>query len=733
MKSNELGNDKIIKKKNILKLVLPIIFILILLSFAACSKSGGKNTADDKDKYVDKEKSANPLGISSTLYERSETDQFLDEAGNVKYVASLLNQTKLGDDKGYVDINVLNYTDTRILIDYIYGNDKDFQDGTGLERHFKLFEKDTGKLVKELIIKVSEEYVDIKANCISVESTKNGLFSARTYDLELNEIGKFTVDETGAKITSDGKRMYYVNKHRLCVYDCQTGESKVYNSKNQFSVYTIIDVSTDESGHDYVKLSGMAADYNEYHFIYDIHNEEIAYVGQTDTNIEIHDGFGVSNQYSDDWAYVSWIVGVSDKKAFYYEITDETNEKIKGDDHVQFIVLNNGDLLFSYSNEKNIYIDVYDKDEGALKAATVIDATDIRREPINKISEQGTEYYTDKMWVRSKSYYMSDDVLLLTLGDFYGTEYYIQWKMVDKLDNNMITVSDYKNGTQMVDISGFDNELLLPGELSEEFKPLREFADRLEAEYDIEIHIGEECADICADYLIYPETDYSETESALNKLEIALNKYPKNFFSQLKYEGVEGIDIHFATELLGISEQTLDIAGGLKCIENKKLKLILDIDDEGVFDTTFHHELCHAIDDVISYKQVFNDEAIFSENEWNKLNPYDDMYSLTYVDWGKEEYWHYSYEYEMLELDFGEGIKNAYFVDTYAMTYPTEDRARLFENIMRDEGRYIDFKNSPNLLKKVNYFAICIRETFDTTGWENIPWEVYLEENVVDN
>ena len=135
--------DKLRNTKNVLKSMLSLIFIIILLSFAACSKSGGQNTTSDKDKYVDKEKSANPLGISSTLYEKNETDQFLDEAGNVKYLASLLIQNELGNNKGYVDINVRNYTDTRILIDYLYGNDKDFVDGTELERHFELYEKDT--------------------------------------------------------------------------------------------------------------------------------------------------------------------------------------------------------------------------------------------------------------------------------------------------------------------------------------------------------------------------------------------------------------------------------------------------------------------------------------------------------------------------------------------------------------------------------------------------------------
>lgn len=728
MKTKEVKN-----KKNLLKSLLPMILIMILLSFAACSKSDTQNTITDSNKNNDEAKRVNPLGISSTLYEKCEKDQFLDEAGNVKYLASLLNQNELGDSKGYVNITVCDYTEANILIDYIYGNDKDFAEGTGLERHFSLLEKDTGNIVKELIIKGNDEYAEVKSNCISVESTKNGVFSATTYDFNLNEIAKFTIDETSATVTSDGKRMYYVNKHRICMYDAMTGENKIFDSKNQFSTSTIIGVSTDELGHDYVKIAGTAADYNLYNFIYDTHNGEIDYVGCTDTVIEIYDGFGIGTQYSEDWSFTSWIIGVSDDKVFSYDITDDMKARDVMDNNVQLMVLDNGDLLFSYGDVDKVYVDVYDIYSGTIKGTTVIDIRDIRREPIKEVQGQEMEYYTDNMWVSSKSYYMADNVMLLTLGDFYGTEYYLQWQMEDTVDNNMITVSEYEVGALSVDISDFNNELLLPGELSDEFKTLREFADRLEKEYHIEINIGEECADICETYLIYPVVDYSQTEAALNKLEIALNKYPQNFFAQLKYEGVDGIDVHFATDILGTTDETLSIAGGLKCIEDGKLKLILDIDDEGVFDTTFHHELCHAIDDVISYRQMFVDEAIFSEDEWNKLNPYEDMYSLSYVDWGKEEYWQYSYDNEISEPDFDGGVKNAYFVDTYAMTYPTEDRARIFENIMREEGRYIDFENSPNLLRKVNYFARCIRATFDTTGWEDILWEVYLEENIVDN
>jgi hypothetical protein len=60
------------------------------------------------------------------------------------------------------------------------------------------------------------------------------------------------------------------------------------------------------------------------------------------------------------------------------------------------------------------------------------------------------------------------------------------------------------------------------------------------------------------------------------------------------------------------------------------------------------------------------------------------------------------------------------------LSYPTEDRARIFESVMCDYYD-IDFNKAPRIKAKLNYYADAIREAFDTTGWEEMPWEVYQE------
>ena len=68
----------------------------------------------------------------------------------------------------------------------------------------------------------------------------------------------------------------------------------------------------------------------------------------------------------------------------------------------------------------------------------------------------------------------------------------------------------------------------------------------------------------------------------------------------------------------------------------------------------------------------------------------------------------------------------AYFVDTYARTYPTEDRARTFEYAMA--GWDWVFTEQEPLREKLAYYAACIRDAFDTAGWPDVTtWEQPLQ------
>ena len=61
------------------------------------------------------------------------------------------------------------------------------------------------------------------------------------------------------------------------------------------------------------------------------------------------------------------------------------------------------------------------------------------------------------------------------------------------------------------------------------------------------------------------------------------------------------------------------------------------------------------------------------------------------------------------------------------MTYPTEDRATLFAAAM---AKVPLLEESPGMQAKLDYYARCIRDCFDTEGWPEVTaWEQPLKTN----
>ena len=76
--------------------------------------------------------------------------------------------------------------------------------------------------------------------------------------------------------------------------------------------------------------------------------------------------------------------------------------------------------------------------------------------------------------------------------------------------------------------------------------------------------------------------------------------------------------------------------------------------------------------------------------------------------------------------------ENTYFIDSYSQTYPTEDRARLFEYLMyNDTEEYSDYLALPHLQDKLKFFFEAIRKGFDSSTWpEKTVWEEKLDEKI---
>lgn len=238
---------------------------------------------------------------------------------------------------------------------------------------------------------------------------------------------------------------------------------------------------------------------------------------------------------------------------------------------------------------------------------------------------------------------------------------------------------------------------------------LYEYAQKLSEQYHVDILIADQCDTVFSAFqttLIYDET---QIWSALETLEYALASYPENFFQQLQYGDIEGLEIQFVGNLysLGGFDPTSTFAGFADTIDNKHL-IVVDITQ--TYPSTYYHEFSHIIDKRIAFVSLYNDNSLFSEEQWISLCP---------------ENFSYLYSYANLPTTYFDAGYEQYFIDPYSQINPTEDRARVLEMSM--QGLNLFFLQNPGLQQKLLYYSNCIRECFDTRGWEETTlWEETL-------
>lgn len=126
------------------------------------------------------------------------------------------------------------------------------------------------------------------------------------------------------------------------------------------------------------------------------------------------------------------------------------------------------------------------------------------------------------------------------------------------------------------------------------------------------------------------------------------------------------------------------------------------------WEQTLDHQLYHVME-----TQILNESIAL--DQWEKLNPVDFSYDYSYAANETRDVGDY------LDAD----IRS--FVDRYAMSFPKEDRARLFEYAMADGNEDL-FSASP-LQYKLRQLCQGIREAYGLRKHpEALPWEQYLNQ-----
>ena len=347
---------------------------------------------------------------------------------------------------------------------------------------------------------------------------------------------------------------------------------------------------------------------------------------------------------------------------------------------------NSGQILMAENTENaELYMAAYDVDGSFVSRC---ESTDLRN-----------SFYNDFAWYEEYGAYV------FTMTDSSGTEHLFFWDVTAETNGEDLAL------TAVSDVFEYPEGTAVAQEYYDRAKELSE-------KYDMEILIADQCDTEFSDHTADLLLDEAAITQALDTLDYALGRYPEGFFTQLKHSSYREIEIQIVGMLRKDSSEgdVSYISGGfVSTAYSDHLLMTLDsrevVSDDGInsiMEETIYHEFSHIIDKRLEYDSMFRADAVYSEEGWLALNPDDFEYNDTY--------------YGTLDSRYAD-----YFVDAYACSYPTEDRARTMEYAMY--GEVGTFAGKEGLTDKLEYYCESIRDSFDTAGWpDETPWEATLNQ-----
>ncbi len=235
----------------------------------------------------------------------------------------------------------------------------------------------------------------------------------------------------------------------------------------------------------------------------------------------------------------------------------------------------------------------------------------------------------------------------------------------------------------------------------------QETARALSEKHGVEILVWEDALSVTPwDFTLTEEYLVPVLENRLNQLDKQLDNFPEGFFQTLT-EDFSGLTISLVRQLKGNTDTgAIADAAGLQYWDGNHAYIALSTVDSG--EGNLYHELCHVLD-----TRIFSQSNAY--DQWESLNPNGFEYDYDYI--------------ANADRNAGEYLRDAErcFIDTYSMSFPKEDRARILEYAMTGgNGAYFQ---SQTMQSKLRHICIGIREAF---GLKKSPeaylWEQYLSE-----
>lgn len=642
----------------------------------------------------------NPLGIEG--YEYYPGGNAVTEAGDLKLFAHIPADAKL-NSAYLLSLELFECDEEGVLLQYSTSSELPSEDMDLVEdspREFKTvlasFASDGTLRTKEFGYEDAFRSLGNGAQWILYDEFGQQHFSWFSRDLEESNRHSFGDTTHSVYYTEDGEHCYFVKEEpvpTLCRYN-EAGEEELLTIP-KFRLSTLNGVITDADGNDFLLVNAMAGDLQTYSLVVNAQTMEVLYIAPGyGYYTEVDYSTYLESHFDPDLLLTTRWIASHDGHLAQFDFPDADSYAFDSRYPTPYI-LKDTRILFVQYFEDSIALSLFD-----IPTASLIGSVHI---PSN-----GEMLYF-------KCLPVSDSRYLLTLGDLGAQSFYLWEPDSAATADTSILVSKYEEGTRpSLEVSHeVDLNFFTPGTLSAELQPLKDRAQMLTDRYGIEILLGEECTNCINSYCIYPCTDYDFIEAALSVLETELAKYPDDFFLQMIPEYMDGNAIYLAGDIPYYGTDNRGQSAAFRTDFQGQQVIVMDILQPDL-DKTLHHEISHIIDSFVLSTCAWDGSDFFTEDGWLALNPSEDIYgpaySYTYSRYVLSDFL-YQHDY-ILGLDY----TDSYYVDSYSTTYPTEDRARIWENAMADYSS-LDFSAAPALDAKLDYYIAGIEAAFDTSAW----------------
>lgn len=294
-------------------------------------------------------------------------------------------------------------------------------------------------------------------------------------------------------------------------------------------------------------------------------------------------------------------------------------------------------------------------------------------------------------------------------GDFVWSGYWEGYFFTDTIDSSCRLMFWDVNA----EIAGEDLQLL-PGQQAQQpqtlLEQLYQRAEQLSRRFGVDIRIGEQCTLDYSHYDTYALLHPDYIRDSLDVLEESLSQYPEGFFHQLRYGSIESIRIELVGGLSAKDEVEGFPADVGAFAQDRGSYYVIVADGFLLQPQTMFHEISHIIDGRLKWDSQIRENALYSQEAWLDLQPEGFCYAMTYTE---------------IPEEVRKYMESGYFITEYSLTFPSEDRAVLMETAMCNYSW--GFEQNAGRKEKLRYYAACIRDCFDTTGWpETTVWEQVL-------